>query len=135
MVAWILQKDDLQRVMDFLLLKEHHARTLLIHYRWDADKVFAVFVEKGKEQLYGEAGVLGVESNNLSSFHSFTEITCQICYEELPSDKVTTMECGHCFCNECKNIVYVSLWSLLIVRPLVEIRMVLKIYNFILKPI
>ncbi|KAK4481479.1 hypothetical protein RD792_012379 [Penstemon davidsonii] len=46
------QKDELQRFMDLLSLKEHHARTLLIHYRWDFNRVSTVFVEKGKERLY-----------------------------------------------------------------------------------
>ncbi|KAK6115416.1 hypothetical protein DH2020_007685 [Rehmannia glutinosa] len=95
------QKDDLQRVMDLLSLKEHHARTLLIHYRWDADKVFMVFVEKGKEQLYAEAGVSVVETNNLSSSNVSSKISCEICFEEFPANKTTTMDCGHCFCNEC----------------------------------
>ncbi|KAI3465019.1 hypothetical protein Pfo_021682 [Paulownia fortunei] len=95
------QKDDLQRVMDLLSLKEHHARTLLIHYRWDADRVFTVFVEKGKERLYAEAGVSVVDSNNLSSHHFFSKISCEICYEEFPANESTTMDCGHCFCNEC----------------------------------
>ncbi|KAK6131163.1 hypothetical protein DH2020_035092 [Rehmannia glutinosa] len=81
------QKDDLQRVMDLLSLKEHHARTLLIHYRWDADKVFMVFVEKGKEQLYAEAGVSVVETNNLSSSNVSSKISCEICFEEFPPTK------------------------------------------------
>ncbi|KAK4390635.1 putative E3 ubiquitin-protein ligase ARI2 [Sesamum angolense] len=59
------QKHDLQRMMELLSLKEHHARSVLIHYRWDVDKVSTVFVEKGKERLYAEAGVSVVDSNNL----------------------------------------------------------------------
>ena len=50
------QRDDLQRVMDVLSLKEYHARTLLIHYRWDVDKVLAVLVERGDRTsvVYGK---------------------------------------------------------------------------------
>ncbi|PIN15840.1 putative E3 ubiquitin ligase [Handroanthus impetiginosus] len=95
------QKNDLQRVMDLLSLKEHHARTLLIHYRWDVDKVFTVFVEKGVEQLYKEAGVSVVESEYLSSSHVSSNISCEICYEDVSANETTTMDCGHCFCNEC----------------------------------
>ena len=47
------QKEDLRRVMDLLFLREHHARTLLIHHRWDVEKLFAVYVEKGKSWLFG----------------------------------------------------------------------------------
>ncbi|XP_022772809.1 probable E3 ubiquitin-protein ligase ARI2 isoform X4 [Durio zibethinus] len=50
------QREDLHRVMDLLSLKEHHARTLLIHYCWDVDKVLAVLVEYGKDKLFAAAG-------------------------------------------------------------------------------
>ncbi|KAH6776501.1 RING/U-box superfamily protein [Perilla frutescens var. hirtella] len=95
------QKNDLQRVMDLLLLKEHHARTLLIHYCWNADKIFTEFIEKGKERLYAEAGVSVSDSSNRGSCHVSSEITCEICFEDFVASETTTMECGHCFCNEC----------------------------------
>lgn len=99
------QKEDLKRVMDLLSLKEHHARTLLIHYLWDTERVFAVFVEKGKERLYVEAGLSGQISENLSSSQSSSEVTCEICFDEVPSKESTTMDCGHCYCNNCKNLI------------------------------
>ncbi|KAL2471794.1 putative E3 ubiquitin-protein ligase ARI1 [Abeliophyllum distichum] len=92
------QKEDLSSVMDLLSLKENHARTLLIHYSWDVDKVLSVFVEKGEEQLYAEAGV---SMDNLSSSHVLTKIACQICFEEFPANETTAVNCGHCFCNDC----------------------------------
>nr|GEW72627.1 probable E3 ubiquitin-protein ligase ARI2 [Tanacetum cinerariifolium] len=51
------QKEDMKTIMELLHLKEHHARTLLIHYRWDVNKVSEVLVEKGKERLCFEASV------------------------------------------------------------------------------
>ncbi|KAL3840344.1 hypothetical protein ACJIZ3_024935 [Penstemon smallii] len=95
------QKDELQRVMDLLSLKEHHARTLLIHHCWDFDSVSAVFVEKGKERLYAEAGVPVEDIINLNSSQIFSKILCETCYDEFPANETTIMECGHCFCNEC----------------------------------
>ncbi|XP_059635796.1 probable E3 ubiquitin-protein ligase ARI1 [Cornus florida] len=95
------QKVDLERVMDLLSLKEHHARTLLIHYRWDVDMIFAVFVERGKDSLYAEAGVTVENFGNLSLSESSSEVMCDICIEELPAEETTTMDCGHCFCNNC----------------------------------
>lgn len=96
------QREDLQRVMDLLSLKEHHARTLLIHYRWDVEKLFAVLVERGKEDLFTDAGVSQVENNDPDTPASCSSpILCIICYEDFPRTEVTTMECGHCFCNNC----------------------------------
>ncbi|KAD6454205.1 hypothetical protein E3N88_08911 [Mikania micrantha] len=93
------QREDLCRVMELLPLKEHHARTLLIHYRWDVEKIFAVLVEKGKYCLFTEAGVPMSHDSNSSMSTSTT--TCDICMEDLLSSEMTKMDCGHCFCNSC----------------------------------
>lgn len=92
----------MQRVMDVLSSKENHARTLLIHYRWDVDNLLAVLVDKGKDRLYAEAGVTLVEHNSNVSQQLPSEVMCGICMDEIPADQVTLMDCGHCFCNECK---------------------------------
>lgn len=99
-----MQRDDLQKVMDLLSVKDHHARTLLIHYRWDVDKVFTVFVEMGKEWLFKEAGVTVEEHNDLSPVRSSSgDVRCDICMDDIPANRTTTMDCGHCFCNECEH--------------------------------
>lgn len=96
------QSKDLKTVMDLLTLREHHARTLLIHHRWDVDKVIQVYVEKGKERLYAEACVMiHDDDDNLSSRHRSSIAFCEICLEEVPFYKMTTMDCGHYFCNIC----------------------------------
>ena len=87
-----------------LSLREHHARTLLIHYRWDVEKLLAVLVEKGKVDLFASAGVSGVENEDAgTSVLSSSTSMCDICIEELPGDKMTKMDCGHTFCNDCKH--------------------------------
>lgn len=100
--------------MDLLSLREHHARTLLIHYCWNVDKISTVLVEKGKERLYAEAGVSVSDSTNLASCHVSSETTCEICYEEILANETTTMDCGHCFCNECKNAALLCFTSFLV---------------------
>lgn len=97
-----MQREDLRRVMDLLSLREHHARTLLIHYRWDVEKLLAVLVEKGKASLFAEAGVTVKEDANSSPPFSST-VMCEICMEDVSGDKATKMDCGHCFCNDCKH--------------------------------
>ncbi|XP_015902896.2 probable E3 ubiquitin-protein ligase ARI2 [Ziziphus jujuba] len=94
------QREDLRRVMELLSLREHHARTLLIHYRWDVERLIAVLVERGKCCLFMEAGVSVVEHQDLDSPLPPT-IMCDICMEDVPSGETTKMDCGHCFCNVC----------------------------------
>ncbi|KAK1276962.1 putative E3 ubiquitin-protein ligase ARI2 [Acorus gramineus] len=95
------QQEDLRKVMDLLTVREQHARTLLIYHRWDIDRLLAAFVEKGKERLFSEAGVTIVECRNSPSSWSSSPVMCQICMEEVQPNLVTTMDCGHCFCNDC----------------------------------
>lgn len=89
--------------MELLSLREHHARTLLIHYRWDVERLFAIFVEKGKTSLFAEAGVTVLEEVDVHLSVSSSTVMCDICMEELAGSEVTKMDCGHCFCNACEN--------------------------------
>ncbi|VVB10838.1 unnamed protein product [Arabis nemorensis] len=97
------QREDLRRVMELLSIKEHHARTLLIHYRWDVENLFAVLVEKGKDSLFSSAGLAVVENQRCgaSSFSHSSVMSCDICIEDVPGNQMTRMDCGHCFCNTC----------------------------------
>ncbi|XP_077233211.1 putative E3 ubiquitin-protein ligase ARI2 isoform X2 [Tasmannia lanceolata] len=95
------QREDLFRIMDLLTLNEQHARTLLIHHRWDVERVLSVLVEKGKDWLFAQAGVTIVGHKNIDSSGSLSLVTCNICIEDVPISAVTTMDCGHCFCNAC----------------------------------
>ncbi|KAL8027722.1 hypothetical protein ABFS82_14G111400 [Erythranthe guttata] len=95
------QREDLQRVMDLLSVREHHARTLLIHYRWDVLKLTAVCVEKGKECMFAEAGVTAVEVIDLDPQESTSTVMCNICMDDALAKDTTLMDCGHCFCNNC----------------------------------
>ncbi|XP_054789863.1 probable E3 ubiquitin-protein ligase ARI2 [Prosopis cineraria] len=99
-----VQKEDLRRVMEMLSLREHHARVLLIHHRWDVEKLFAEYVEKGKSAMFTEAGVTCYEfepgSNSDPSFSS-SSVSCEICIEDVPINEITRMDCGHSFCNDC----------------------------------
>ncbi|KAJ4836069.1 carbonyl reductase (NADPH-dependent) ari1 [Turnera subulata] len=113
------QKEDLRTVMDLVSLREHHARTLLIHYRWDIERLLAVLVEKGKSALFTEAGVTVVEHlDDDSPLTSSSTIACDICIEDVTGDKATRMECGHCFCNDCVKFLHPEMQSLLLIKTL-----------------
>lgn len=103
----------MRRVMDLLSLREYHARTLLIHYRWDVEKLFAVLVEKGKNHLFATAGVTMIENRSNSSSEASSMVMCDICMEEVHGNDATRVDCGHCFCNNCKpffpsEIIFIS---------------------------
>ncbi|XP_048571913.1 probable E3 ubiquitin-protein ligase ARI2 [Triticum urartu] len=94
------QREDLRKVMELLGLKEHHARTLLIHYRWDVERIFELLDQKGRDKLFSEAGIPLGTANNAGS-PSATEVTCNVCYDDVPLSAASHMDCGHNYCNEC----------------------------------
>ena len=99
-----MQREDLQTVMDLLSVREHHARTLLIHYRWDVEKLTAVYVEKGRSHMFSEAGVSMTEIVDLDPDDPFSIVMCSICIDDVPVKDMTKMDCGHSFCNSCKHL-------------------------------
>lgn len=84
-----------------LSVREQHARTLLIYHRWDVDRLFGVYVEKGKAFLFAEAGVSVDECRDSSSL-AYDSVMCEICMDDVPIEEATRMDCGHCFCNSCE---------------------------------
>lgn len=101
------KEKDLQTVMDMLSLREHHARMLLIYFRWDVHRVSSVLVEKGADVLFSLAGIV-LDNARSSSVSDSSTVTCHICYEEKASGEVTMMDCGHLFCNNCKQFFSVN---------------------------
>ncbi|CAA2954307.1 probable E3 ubiquitin- ligase ARI2 [Olea europaea subsp. europaea] len=94
-------QEDLRRVMELLSVREQHARTLLIHYRWDVEKLIAVYVEKGKASIFAGAGVTSDIIVDLDPPEPSTTVMCNICMDDVSATEVTNMDCGHCFCNSC----------------------------------
>ncbi|OAY76225.1 putative E3 ubiquitin-protein ligase ARI2, partial [Ananas comosus] len=96
-------KEDLWSVMDLLSLSEGNARTLLIHYRWDVERIFELLDRKGKHWLFSEAGITIAEKpkHYALSTSSAGPVTCAVCFEKIPSSGVTEMGCGHFYCNGC----------------------------------
>lgn len=92
----------LERVMDLLAVGVHHARTLLIHYHWDVDKIVTVLVEKGKDHLFAEAGVKMVQCPDLGTYPlPSSTLFCHVCMEDVRCNEATQMDCQHSFCNNC----------------------------------
>lgn len=96
-----MQREVLEKAMDLLDLPEHHARALLIHHRWDLERIFEILEKKGMERLFLEAGVTIVDNKVKILATLSNPITCYICFEEVSRDEVTVMDCGHYFCNDC----------------------------------
>lgn len=98
------QNQELWKVAEMLGIRQQHARILLIHYRWDYERLCGNLAEKGKEQLFMEAGLPPVASAGpCFRFPGKLPylVPCDTCFEEVSAEEATTMDCGHTFCNDC----------------------------------
>uniref|UniRef100_J3LQX5 RBR-type E3 ubiquitin transferase n=1 Tax=Oryza brachyantha TaxID=4533 RepID=J3LQX5_ORYBR len=98
------QQQDLSAVMNLLNIKQHAARTLLIHHRWKMHCIYDHLDRKGRGRMLTEACIVLPENNSMSAAGSRTHptrVTCNVCFEDLPITEASTMDCGHCFCNDC----------------------------------
>ncbi|XP_066325159.1 probable E3 ubiquitin-protein ligase ARI1 [Miscanthus floridulus] len=97
------QKQDLSTVMNLLNIKQYQARALLIHHRWRIDGIYDS-LDKGRECMLRNAGIVLQENNSMAAAGSTTPwrtVTCKVCFEDFSLGAVSTMDCGHCFCNDC----------------------------------
>ncbi|KAJ4901470.1 Heat shock protein Hsp90 family protein [Raphanus sativus] len=89
------QKVVLVRVMDTFTVKKSQARTLLIHYQWNADKVHDVYGDKGKDGRRVKTAGLTVCDRHpfLSEFrYSLRKMTCDNCWKEHFTVKINDVE-------------------------------------------
>lgn len=89
--------------MELLSLREQHARTLLIHYRWDVVNLTSILVDRDRDYLFSQAGLPLDEGQDVGSLLSSSTIICSVCMEDVPGREVTKMDCGHSFCNTCEH--------------------------------
>lgn len=52
--------------------------------------------------MFADAGVTVVDFIDLDPLNSSSKVMCNICMDDIEERDVTRMDCGHCFCNDCK---------------------------------
>ncbi|XP_048569576.1 probable E3 ubiquitin-protein ligase ARI3 [Triticum urartu] len=99
------QQEDLSTMMNLLNIKQHQARSLFIHHRWKIDCIYDCLDRKGRDRMLREAGIVLQEKSSMligASRTPSTSVQCNVCFDDdLSPAAVSTMDCGHCFCNDC----------------------------------
>ncbi|KAJ6917404.1 E3 ubiquitin-protein ligase ARI7 [Populus alba x Populus x berolinensis] len=91
------QEDDVTRVSTVLSITRVAASILLRHYNWSVSKVHdAWFADE--DAVRKSVGLL---DKQVVQFSNARELTCGICFESIPCDKIISAACGHPFCNTC----------------------------------
>uniref|UniRef100_A0A6N2NBS2 RBR-type E3 ubiquitin transferase n=1 Tax=Salix viminalis TaxID=40686 RepID=A0A6N2NBS2_SALVM len=91
------QDDDVTRIATVLSISKVAASILLRHYNWSVSKVHDEWFAD-EEKVRKAVGLL---EEPAVPFPDGREMTCGICFETYPSDRLLAAACGHPFCNSC----------------------------------
>ncbi|KDP42814.1 hypothetical protein JCGZ_23756 [Jatropha curcas] len=91
------QEDDIIRVSTVLSISRSDASILLRHYNWSVSKVHDEWFAD-EEAVRKSVGLL---DKPVVQFPNARELTCGICFESFPRNKITSAACGHPFCSTC----------------------------------
>eukprot|EP00258_Populus_trichocarpa_P008998 XP_002315117.3 probable E3 ubiquitin-protein ligase ARI8 [Populus trichocarpa] len=91
------QDDDVMRIATVLSISKVAASILLRYYNWSVSKVHDEWFAD-EEKVRKAVGLL---EEPVVPFPDGREMTCGICFETYPSDRLLAAACGHPFCNSC----------------------------------
>ncbi|KAG6758158.1 hypothetical protein POTOM_038494 [Populus tomentosa] len=91
------QDDDVMRIATVLSISKVAATILLRYYNWSVSKVHDEWFAD-EEKVRKAVGLL---EEPVVPFPDGREMTCGICFETYPSDRLLAAACGHPFCNSC----------------------------------
>ncbi|KAF9674531.1 hypothetical protein SADUNF_Sadunf10G0136800 [Salix dunnii] len=91
------QDDDVTRIATVLSISKVAASILLRYYNWSVSKVHDEWFAD-EEKVRKAVGLL---EEPVVPFPDGREMTCGICFETYPSDRLLAAACGHPFCNSC----------------------------------
>ncbi|KAL9388978.1 hypothetical protein Peur_017583 [Populus x canadensis] len=91
------QDDDVMRIATVLSISKFAASILLRYYNWSVSKVHDEWFAD-EEKVRKAVGLL---EERVVPFPDGREMTCGICFETYPSDRLLAAACGHPFCNSC----------------------------------
>ncbi|KAI0978171.1 hypothetical protein GJ496_011485 [Pomphorhynchus laevis] len=107
----IHMNEIVEEVYDILGLSKSVVRMLLLHYKWDKEKLIERYFESDTTQLLCDANITPASSdftdteNCLLSSSSSTicadAVYCGICFLCFPMDGTSSLRCRHEFCNTC----------------------------------
>eukprot|EP00877_Chromochloris_zofingiensis_P002490 jgi/Chrzof1/12241/Cz06g26220.t1 len=102
-----VQGDAIEGVVSIWGCPASVAKTLLMHYMWDKEKLLSDLAERGPDAVYKAAGVAcvpettSIQTSGASSSSSSSSIACTVCMSDVPAAECSRNGCGHVFCNSC----------------------------------
>ncbi|KAJ0981006.1 hypothetical protein J5N97_009261 [Dioscorea zingiberensis] len=91
------QEEDINRVSTILSLPRAAACSLLRHYNWIVSRV----TDEWFADEENTRRVVGLLEKKPIEMPNSPELTCGICFEDYPRDRMNSTACGHPFCSVC----------------------------------
>ncbi|KAF3582238.1 hypothetical protein DY000_02034974 [Brassica cretica] len=91
------QIDAIERVSVVLSITEVEASILLRSFHWSVGKVHDEWFAD-EERVRNTVGIL---ERPVVAPSDDTELTCGICFDPYPPEKIASVSCGHPFCTTC----------------------------------
>ncbi|CAI9787161.1 unnamed protein product [Fraxinus pennsylvanica] len=91
-----LQEENIAKISTVLSIPRDDASILLRHYNWSVNKVNDEWFAN-EENVRKAVGLL----ENPIPLPDAKELTCGICFESYPHDRMSAAACGHAFCVMC----------------------------------
>ena len=96
-----LQTAMIKRVSSELSINTSAACTLLRHCKWDEAETLRRFHAE-QQKLVAEAGVATqLHLDICAPLDSSVELTCPVCFDDVPGDRMFALPCSHSFCSGC----------------------------------
>ncbi|XP_010522193.1 PREDICTED: probable E3 ubiquitin-protein ligase ARI7 isoform X2 [Tarenaya hassleriana] len=92
------QKDDIETVSTILSISKIEASLLLRHCRWSVTEVNEEWLSD-EERVRRAVGLL--DRTIVPPSGAGEGLKCGICFESCPTEKLSSVSCGHLFCPEC----------------------------------
>lgn len=90
------QQENIMKISTVLSISSVAASILLHHYNWSVSKVHDEWFAD-EEKVRRAVGLL----QKPVPFPDVRELTCGICFETYPRDRMSAAACGHGFCGSC----------------------------------
>ncbi|KAF5942063.1 hypothetical protein HYC85_019705 [Camellia sinensis] len=91
------QEEDITTISTVLSISRVDASILLRHYHWSVSNVHeAWFADEDRVRK-----AVGLLERPIVQFPNAKELTCGICFESCPLDRISAAACGHPFCSTC----------------------------------
>ncbi|KAF7133490.1 hypothetical protein RHSIM_Rhsim09G0029200 [Rhododendron simsii] len=91
------QENEITTISTVLSISRVDASILLRHYHWSVSNVHEVwFADEDRVRK-----AVGLLERPVVRFPNAKELTCGICFESFPLDRISSAACGHPFCNLC----------------------------------